>query len=443
MAISVAGAGLCISGYKLDDCTKAGLSGWTVTLSNGSYTVSQTTDGSGKYQFCGLSPSTYTVWETIKSGWSPSTTPFLNVNLITNLINKNFTNSKHLCISGYKRNNCDGAGLSGWTVTLSNGSYTVSQTTDGSGKYQFCGLLPGAYTIWETVKSGWTASTSPILSLTLSCNTDLTNQNFRNQQLMCIPIIALRAANGQYVCAEGGGGDGVVANRNAIGGWETFKLIDRGSGNVALQAANGKYLCAEGGGGGAVVANRNAIGAWETFKLIDRGNGYFALQAANGQYLCAEGGGGGAVVANRNAIGAWETFRFMDLRRPAKVALRAANNQYVCAEGGGGDGVVANRNAIGQWETFKLIDRGNGNVALQAANNQYVCAEGGGGGAVVANRNAIGAWETFGLLYRGNGNVALQAANGKYVCAEGGGGDGVVANRNSIGAWETFNLIPT
>ncbi|MDQ1260903.1 MAG: hypothetical protein QG575_84 [Euryarchaeota archaeon] len=254
--------------------------------------------------------------------------------------------------------------------------------------------------------------------------------------------VALQAANGQYLCAEGGGGDGVVANRNAIGAWETFKLLDQGNGKVALQAANGQYLCAEGGGGDGVVANRNAIGAWETFTIVDRGNGYYALRASNGQYVCAEGGGGDGVVANRNAIGAWETLRIMDLRRPAKVALQAANGQYVCAEGSGGGAVVANRNAIAAWETFKLLDRGNGNVALQAANGQYVCAEGSGGGAVVANRNAIAAWETFRLLYRGNGNVALRVANGQYVCTEGGGGDGVVANRNAIGTWETFKLIP-
>ena len=222
-------------------------------------------------------------------------------------------------------------------------------------------------------------------------------------------------------------------------------LTNSNRASVALRAYNGQYLCAEGGGSGAVVANRNAIGAWETFKLIDRGNGNVALQAANGQFVCAEGGGGGAVVANRNAIGAWETFKLIDLAVPvvpAQGALQAANGQYVCAEGSGGGAVVANRNAIGAWETFKLIDRGNGNVALQAANGQYVCAEGGGGGAVVANRNAIDAWETFKLIDRGNGNVALQAANGQFVCAEGGGGGAVVANRNAIGAWETFKLIP-
>ena len=194
------------------------------------------------------------------------------------------------------------------------------------------------------------------------------------------------------------------ATNSAGTGWAsstaTFTTLQNSDArNVALRAVNGQYLCAEGSGGGAVVANRNAIGGWETFKLIDRGNGYYALQAANGQYLCAEGGGGDGVVANRNVIGGWETFKLID-RGNGNVALQAANGQYLCAEGGGGDGVVANRNAIGGWETFKLIDRGNGYYALQAANGQYLCAEGGGGDGVVANRNAIGGWETFKLIPR-------------------------------------------
>ena len=45
--------------------------------------------------------------------------------------------------------------------------------------------------------------------------------------------VALQASNGQFVCAEGGGGQAVVANRNAIGSWETFTLLTPGSG-VAL-----------------------------------------------------------------------------------------------------------------------------------------------------------------------------------------------------------------
>jgi hypothetical protein len=37
--------------------------------------------------------------------------------------------------------------------------------------------------------------------------------------------IALQASNGQYVVAEGGGGDVVNANRDAIGPWETFGVV--------------------------------------------------------------------------------------------------------------------------------------------------------------------------------------------------------------------------
>ena len=63
----------------------------------------------------------------------------------------------------------------------------------------------------------------------------------------------------------------------------TFTTNSVASNLVAIQTANGQFLCAEGSGGEAVVANRNAIAGWETFKLIDRGNGYYALQVANGQ----------------------------------------------------------------------------------------------------------------------------------------------------------------
>jgi len=87
--------------------------------------------------------------------------------------------------------------------------------------------------------------------------------------------IALRTANGSYVCAEGGGGHEVVANRPARGPWETF-AVERVTGpldgfrtgdSIALRTANGSYVCAEGGGGREVVANRPARGPWETFTI--------------------------------------------------------------------------------------------------------------------------------------------------------------------------------
>ena len=325
--------------------------------------------------------------------------------------------------------------ISGATVAGTDaGGYSFNKVTNSAGYVTISGT-PGTWSFTAS-KSGYnTKSWSQSITSTSTKYAFITN-------IVASNSVAFQAANGQYLCAEGSGGREVVANRNAIGAWETFKLIDRGNGYYALQAANGQYLCAEGSGGGPVVANRDAIAGWETFKLIDRGNGYYALQAANGQYLCAEGGGGDGVVANRDEILGWETFRILDLRRPARVALQAYNGQYLCAEGGGGQQMVANRDAVLGWETFNLIDCGNGDIALQAYNGQYLCAEGGGGQQMVANRDAIAAWERFRLIYRGDGNIALQAYNGQYVCAEGGGGDDVVANRDWIAGWETFKLIP-
>lgn len=118
----------------------------------------------------------------------------------------------------------------------------------------------------------------------------------------------LKASNGQYICAENGGGGVVVVNRPVAGLWETFEVDHVDATHVALRTPGGFYLCAEGGGGGDVNATRTARGPWETFEVIPAGDGAIALKADNGQYVCAEGGGGGELVANRSAIGPWETF---------------------------------------------------------------------------------------------------------------------------------------
>jgi uncharacterized surface anchored protein len=183
---------LCISGYKLDDCTNAGLPGWTITLTNGTYTVNKSTDDSGFYQFCDLLPGQYNVTENLKEGYAPSTTPELSLNLLcnNNLTNQNFTNTKLLCISGYKLDDWTKEGIPGWMITLTNGTYTVNQSTDGSGKYEFCGLLPGIYTVNETLNDGWSPVTAPSLNVSLTCNTNLTNQNFTNQQIQPLGYIS-------------------------------------------------------------------------------------------------------------------------------------------------------------------------------------------------------------------------------------------------------------
>jgi hypothetical protein len=89
--------------------------------------------------------------------------------------------------------------------------------------------------------------------------------------------VNLRTYNGEYVCAENGGGDGVVANRQVASIWETLSIglctaradhsINTGD-QVYLKTYDGAhYLCAEGGGGRELVANRTAVGPWETFTI--------------------------------------------------------------------------------------------------------------------------------------------------------------------------------
>jgi parallel beta-helix repeat protein len=82
--------------------------------------------------------------------------------------------------------------------------------------------------------------------------------------------ISLRAhANSQYVTAENAGGSPLIANRTAIGPWETFDLINNSDGSISLRAhANNNYVTAENAGAASLIANRTAIGGWEEFDLI-------------------------------------------------------------------------------------------------------------------------------------------------------------------------------
>lgn len=111
---------------------------------------------------------------------------------------------------------------------------------------------------------------------------------------------------GQFLCAEAGGGREVVANRPALGPWETWTINILDNSHVSIQASTGHYLCAE--PNGTVVANRTKLGEWERWTVLLRDQGRVSFQSAHGKFLCAEGGGGGLVVANRPAAGPWESF---------------------------------------------------------------------------------------------------------------------------------------
>jgi hypothetical protein len=78
-----------------------------------------------------------------------------------------------------------------------------------------------------------------------------------------------------YLQAADGGGAGMRAASEAIGGWETFSIQRAGGGvirhgeSVTLRANDTPwYVSAEGGGGGNVFVNSVSPGAWETFTIF-------------------------------------------------------------------------------------------------------------------------------------------------------------------------------
>ncbi|HEV2344549.1 MAG TPA: NEW3 domain-containing protein, partial [Actinocrinis sp.] len=124
-------------------------------------------------------------------------------------------------------------------------------------------------------------------------------------------VISLRAhANGDIVTADNAGASPLIANRTAIGPWESFDLINNADGSVSFRAhANGDIVTADNAGASPLIANRTAIGPWEEFDLINNADGSVSFRAhANGDIVTADNAGASALIANRTAIGPWEEF---------------------------------------------------------------------------------------------------------------------------------------
>ncbi len=87
--------------------------------------------------------------------------------------------------------------------------------------------------------------------------------------------VALRARNERYVGIHESDPHLLMAKDKVFNAWKAFTILraDGSEGEItsgqqiALRANNGMYVCAEGGGGRELVANRSVIGPWETFTL--------------------------------------------------------------------------------------------------------------------------------------------------------------------------------
>jgi len=121
-------------------------------------------------------------------------------------------------------------------------------------------------------------------------NIDVRNNGFTEVNIALTPdrilTLALKGANGKYVCADLGLGGRLVCNRTDVGPWEKFKFIRIGgtSNTYAIIAANGKFVCHDRGQDNILVANRSNVGEWERFRLFDNG-GVINLLSSDGKWL--------------------------------------------------------------------------------------------------------------------------------------------------------------
>lgn len=209
--------------------------------------------------------------------------------------------------------------------------------------------------------------------------------------------VALRSSRG-FVCLKGENA-ALVVGVGDIAQAEVFTQVDRPDGTIALLASNGKYVCAEGGGGQGVFASRAELKAWEVFRLVPMvptlAGKRFVLRSNQGKYVQIEASDGRTVAATAVDAAAAEVFTGVG-QGGFNVALQARNGRFVGIEPSGA--VVADRQAAGPTEIFKPTGAVDGSVALRANNEKFVCAEGGGGQPLVADRVSPGSWEFFHLV---------------------------------------------
>ena len=221
------------------------LSGWTIRLAGPDGEISALTREDGSYRFEQLKKGSYTVSETLPSGWkaiNPESGSY-SVDLSEgDAADKNFANKlTSYSISGMKYNDLNGngandgePGMEGWTIQLSKeGSIVNSTTTGKDGSYKFADLMPGSYSVKEVEQSGW-ARTAPLegsYSVVLA-DADVTGKDFGNHGSWSISGANFNDLNGNGVK------DGDEA---ALAGWNIQLAKDGNTINATTTGQDGSY----------------------------------------------------------------------------------------------------------------------------------------------------------------------------------------------------------
>ncbi len=189
------------NGDGMIDGSDAGLSGWSVTLKNGSQSLETTTGPGGAFTFSGVGPGNFTVQAVQQTGYIATTSPVVEAPSGSNITGLALGEFQTVAISGevYDDLNDSGTlasndpGLSGWTVKLTSGSQNLQTTTDSSGDYTFAGVGPGSFTITDVLQPGFvqTAPNTGSISGSTSSGVNLSAENFGAIQAALLSVTRL------------------------------------------------------------------------------------------------------------------------------------------------------------------------------------------------------------------------------------------------------------
>jgi hypothetical protein len=178
------------------------LANWHYTITGpGGYSSSGTTNASGVIIKTGLEAGDYNVTETVQLGWTV-TTANPQTGTVSDSVGKrlNFGNRQPSILQVFKFNDLNGNGvydpsgetpLANWHYTITGpGGYSSSGDTNNLGlltKTSLGGLVPGDYTVTETVQAGWTVTTANPQTEMVPAGGGKT-LNFGNRQPGVVPV---------------------------------------------------------------------------------------------------------------------------------------------------------------------------------------------------------------------------------------------------------------
>jgi len=252
-------------------------------------------------------------------------------------------------------------------------------------------------------------------------------------------IVAFRGGRHNRWCAQEH--NNWRCNRNGIGQWERYQLVNAGGGQYAFKSLRNHRYCADENMHNRILCNRGHIGQWERFRIYQAGNGKVALRGGRNNRFCFDHGH--AVRCDRGGYGhrqeQWEMKCVGHCNGRSAKPVKLVVNSVVAFRGGRHNRWCAqehntwrcNRNGIGQWEKYQVVNAGGGQYAFISLRNERYCADENHHNRILCNRGGIGQWEKFRVIQAGSGLVALRGGRNNRYCMD--HGHTVSCNRNGYG----------